>query len=190
MAIIITISDDSKTHTVKFNGADIVFGRSSTADVKITDDLISGQHMMITQSQDATVIVKDLGSTNGTFINGSKINESRFFVNDEVIIGNTVMKIEVTPLNKREKEILTRDYERTNLTYIDLAKTPQVQIEKACDNYKTSQLRQNLISDINKKNAHAPKSHLKTKMEIQQKKLEKQLAKESIANKIKGFFKK
>jgi adenylate cyclase len=69
-------------------------GRSSTCDIVLTDPLISRQHCQIILGMSG-VHVKDLGSTNGTFINGAKISESPIRTQDIIAIGNTRLRFAV-----------------------------------------------------------------------------------------------
>jgi len=67
-------------------GATLVVGRAVNSDVPIYDPTISRQHAQIS-AQDGGVLVKDLGSSNGTFLNGSRITEAVAVPNDVVMFG-------------------------------------------------------------------------------------------------------
>jgi len=49
-----------------------LLGRSDTADIRLEDSFASGSHAELTPHGD-TVVVEDLGSTNGTFLNGQPL---------------------------------------------------------------------------------------------------------------------
>ena len=68
-----------------------IYGRSSNkADVLIDDEKVSSIHARI-QVKDEKFILVDLGSTNGTFVNGEKITgATEIHQDDEIRIGNTV----------------------------------------------------------------------------------------------------
>jgi len=51
---------------------EITIGRSSDLDMVLVEDMVSRKHAKIT-TDDRTVSIQDLGSTNGTFVNGEKI---------------------------------------------------------------------------------------------------------------------
>ena len=51
-------------------------GRSPTADHAILGTRVSKEHAVITRNDDNTYQVRDLGSTNGTFVNGRQIQDS------------------------------------------------------------------------------------------------------------------
>jgi len=67
-------------------GTTLVVGRAVNSDVPIYDPTISRQHAQIS-AQDGGVLVKDLGSSNGTFLNGSRITEAVAVPNDVVMFG-------------------------------------------------------------------------------------------------------
>jgi hypothetical protein len=50
----------------------VVIGRSPGADIVIGDDFVSGRHARIAPSGDGAVL-EDLGSTNGTLLNGKPV---------------------------------------------------------------------------------------------------------------------
>ena len=54
----------------------IVVGGNPDCDLVLDSGIISGEHAEIRVAEDETVVVVDMGSTNGTFINGRwKIRE-------------------------------------------------------------------------------------------------------------------
>jgi len=67
-------------------GSQLVVGRAVNSDVPIYDPTISRQHAQLTV-QNGGVLVKDLGSSNGTFLNGSRITEAVATPNDVVMFG-------------------------------------------------------------------------------------------------------
>ena len=65
----------------------VIFGRSEGADIKIDNNLVSRQHAKITSSG-GQIFLEDLGSVNGTFVNGQRI-KNRVIISptDDIIIG-------------------------------------------------------------------------------------------------------
>jgi hypothetical protein len=51
---------------------EIIIGRSSDLDMVLVEDMVSRRHAKITTT-DAEITIQDVGSTNGTFVNGEKI---------------------------------------------------------------------------------------------------------------------
>ena len=69
-----------------------VLGRDNTADVILDDPGISRQHTEIRVTSDGPHLIaniRDLGSTNGTFVNGERITSQRLSDGDRVNVGRT-----------------------------------------------------------------------------------------------------
>jgi pSer/pThr/pTyr-binding forkhead associated (FHA) protein len=76
-----------------FGGLSI--GRSADADVQIEDRFASGVHARL-YSRGADYYVEDLNSTNGTFLNGGRLNgEAKLSDLDELRIGDTEFRFEL-----------------------------------------------------------------------------------------------
>jgi DNA-binding NtrC family response regulator len=72
----------------------LVFGRGRGCDVTIPDPLISRQHCLI-YIEDGQPIVKDLGSSNSTMLNGRPVTQSALRAGDELAVGNTIFVLSV-----------------------------------------------------------------------------------------------
>ncbi len=73
-------------------GQTLVIGRASTSDIPVFDPTISRRHAEVTASATA-VKVKDLGSSNGTFINGAQIAEGAVNDGDIVMFGKVPFRV-------------------------------------------------------------------------------------------------
>jgi FHA domain len=75
--------------------ATTVVGRDAQAGIRLDgDDFASAQHARI-ELRDGGVWVEDLGSTNGTFVNGAKVKRKRRLrAGDAVRIGQTELRLE------------------------------------------------------------------------------------------------
>src|ERR1700690_1551883 len=70
----------------------IVVGRSSDLDMVLVEDMVSRKHARIAMQSDQ-IWIEDLGSTNGTFVNGEKIKRARLKEGDRVLIGTSILKV-------------------------------------------------------------------------------------------------
>lgn len=68
-----------------------VLGRKDT-DIVISDPMVSKTHAAI-QAVNGKLLLIDLNSTNGTFVDGVRIKQHEIAVNDELVIGSTRLKI-------------------------------------------------------------------------------------------------
>ena len=74
------------------NDKPIIVGRSSDLDMVLVEDMVSRKHARITMQQEQ-IWIEDLGSTNGTFVNGEKIKRARLKEGDRVLIGTSILKV-------------------------------------------------------------------------------------------------
>ncbi len=74
---------------------EIVLGRGSRSDILVDDDGISRYHTRIVSVPGGRKVV-DLGSTNGTYLNGSRVEEAPLYDGDRIQMGrSTVLKYTV-----------------------------------------------------------------------------------------------
>ncbi|CAN5274433.1 FHA domain-containing protein [soil metagenome] len=90
--IAVVRSDTQAGMTFAVNGATVV-GRSDQSDVQIEDPYASEFHFRLV-NQDGTLTVSDLGSTNGTYVNGRRITTpTNLRRGDALQVGKTVMEV-------------------------------------------------------------------------------------------------
>lgn len=68
-------------------------GRSEESEIILLDPSVSRAHAVVEVSA-GNAIVRDLGSTNGTFVNGRRVESASLRDGDELRLGNTRMKFE------------------------------------------------------------------------------------------------
>jgi len=73
-------------------GKEIIIGRSSDAEVVLMEDMVSRRHAQLVVKGDK-IYLEDRGSTNGTFVNGEKVNKAVVSKGDRVLIGTSIMKV-------------------------------------------------------------------------------------------------
>ena len=66
-----------------------VFGRTE-ADVDLGDPAVSGRHFQV-EAAGREFFIRDLGSRNGTFVNGRRIRYAELLPGDEVLAGSTYL---------------------------------------------------------------------------------------------------
>ena len=84
-------------------GREIVIGRSSELEMVLIEDMVSRRHAAITVNGEELTIA-DVGSTNGTFVNGEKIKRARLKEGDRILIGTSIMKVVTVDSNMTEAE--------------------------------------------------------------------------------------
>jgi hypothetical protein len=74
------------------DGEEVVVGRSSDLDMVLVEEMVSRKHAVFRLS--GTVLtVEDQGSTNGTFVNGERIDKATLNEGDRVLIGTSILRV-------------------------------------------------------------------------------------------------
>jgi hypothetical protein len=71
---------------------EIVIGRSSDLDMVLVEDMVSRKHAKIS-TQSGQIVIQDMASTNGTFVNGEKVKKMRLKEGDRILIGTSIIKL-------------------------------------------------------------------------------------------------
>jgi len=71
---------------------EIIVGRSSDLDMVLVEEMVSRRHARI-QLVGGYVNVDDLGSTNGTFVNGERVTHAELQEGDRILIGSNILKV-------------------------------------------------------------------------------------------------
>jgi pSer/pThr/pTyr-binding forkhead associated (FHA) protein len=73
-------------------GCTLIIGRQPGADLLLTEDLVSRRHARL-DHDGAEVVIEDLGSTNGTFVNGTRVDRARLREGDRVLVGESIFSL-------------------------------------------------------------------------------------------------
>lgn len=72
----------------------IKIGRLSSAHLCLDDEKVSRIHSVIEVAPDGGLSIIDMGSVEGTFVNGKRVNKGTLQFGDEIKIGNTTIKVD------------------------------------------------------------------------------------------------
>lgn len=73
------------------DNAEVIVGRDSSCDIQIKAKTVSREHCSI-ESEGEELVLRDLGSSCGTFIDGKKIDHIRLEHGMEVNVGPAILK--------------------------------------------------------------------------------------------------
>ena len=71
-----------------------IIGRDADNQIVLNEKLVSRHHAQLTILDNGLVKIKDLGSTNGTFVNGQRVTNAMAKNGDIVKVGATNFRIE------------------------------------------------------------------------------------------------
>jgi len=74
---------------------EVIIGRGAELPVVLAEDMVSRKHARLT-IQGERIRIEDLGSTNGTFVNGERVKASDVKIGDRILIGTSIMKLLAT----------------------------------------------------------------------------------------------
>ena len=83
----IIVNDDGKISSFDLENAIVSIGRSSDNHIQLTDKYTSRKHLIL-WGEDGRFFVKDLGSENGTHVNGHQIPSGKVI---ELRIGHSIL---------------------------------------------------------------------------------------------------
>ncbi|WP_018914547.1 FHA domain-containing protein [Thiomonas sp. FB-6] len=92
MAKLVIFLDDKVLKEVALNKDRITLGRRPHNDVVIDNLAVSGEHAVLLREGDGYV-VQDLGSTNGSYINGKPVKRAPFREGDSLDIGKYTLRL-------------------------------------------------------------------------------------------------
>lgn len=77
---------------VAVSGAPFDIGRSSRCDLSLDQEAVSRVHARIQYDAKRGFVIRDQGSTNGTFVNGERVQEAVLGDDDKLTIGTAILK--------------------------------------------------------------------------------------------------
>ena len=83
-------------HRVAVSGAPIRIGRAPECELVLRDSRVSRRHARLF-ARNGVLILTDLGSTNGTLVNGNRITEVALGAGDRIKIGESSLVVEAAP---------------------------------------------------------------------------------------------
>jgi FhaA, N-terminal domain/FHA domain len=95
-AVLRVFGRDGRETAVDVNGRPLTVGRSRDNTLVIDDPRVSRHHGRL-QARHGTLVYTDLGSTNGSRVNGIRVDEIALGLGDRLLVGDTVLVVETLP---------------------------------------------------------------------------------------------
>ena len=101
---LVVVQGRSASQTLKIGATVMVVGRQQDCQLRIASSQVSRKHCQIFEKK-GLLLVKDLGSSNGTLVNGKKIADQRVLEpGDELTVGSVKFRVE-----RQEETVLIQD---------------------------------------------------------------------------------
>ena len=89
-AYLVVLAGASVGEMYKIESEETIIGRGQRAAIRLFDDGISREHAKITV-EGSKIFLFDLGSTNGTYCNGLKVDRKELADGDKILVGSTTI---------------------------------------------------------------------------------------------------
>jgi pSer/pThr/pTyr-binding forkhead associated (FHA) protein len=95
MAKLLVVHGRPANKCLEFPSGEYVFGRGDECHVRPNSPMVSRQHCMLRVTTDRHLFIKDLGSRNGTLVNGVRVVGERELVRgDQLQVGPLVFEVQ------------------------------------------------------------------------------------------------
>ncbi|HVV16905.1 MAG TPA: GGDEF domain-containing protein, partial [Polyangia bacterium] len=89
-ATLLVLSGSNVGEMYRIDKDAILVGRGDRVDVRLVDDGISREHVRLTKAGES-IELEDLGSTNGTYCNGRRVQRQLLAEGDKILLGSTTI---------------------------------------------------------------------------------------------------
>ncbi|HYR55272.1 MAG TPA: adventurous gliding motility protein GltG, partial [Myxococcaceae bacterium] len=89
---------DQLIATKEYDRDIIKIGRLASAHLCLDDEKVSRIHSVIEVSSQGALSIIDMGSVEGTYVNGKRVNKGAIAGGDEIKVGSTMIKVALTPV--------------------------------------------------------------------------------------------
>jgi hypothetical protein len=90
--------------TVALHGPSTILGRGENCDIVLSDDKASRRHAAINKTEAGHYEIEDLGSRNGTLVEGVPVERMQLMDGDTFTIGSMRFTIHITDVSEEERD--------------------------------------------------------------------------------------
>lgn len=92
---LVLVKSDGSTKEFELGPLPVTMGRSDSCKVHVPLPSISRQHCKLDADEDEELIVSDLGSSNGTFVNGQRVKRHELVPGDVLALGDVTFVVRI-----------------------------------------------------------------------------------------------
>ena len=74
------------------DSGELLIGRSADLDLVLSEEMVSRKHAKM-RIQGGSMVLTDLGSTNGSYVNGEKIRRHDVKMGDRLLLGTSIIRV-------------------------------------------------------------------------------------------------
>lgn len=119
---LVIFKDDGTRKEFPVQSQKTIIGRKEDCDLRIPLSEVSRQHAVLMVDDD-TLTLRDLGSSNGTYVNNQRITEQELDPGDHIVIGPVVFTVQIDGIPKDVRPVQTRLESRAGQTGPSLSHT-------------------------------------------------------------------
>ena len=93
MTIRVVAGRDMLSFVILQPSSQLLIGRDERSDLRLQDRAVSSKHAVVTYHENHTISIADIGSTNGTIVNGMRIQNSQLQDGDFIEIGDASLRV-------------------------------------------------------------------------------------------------
>jgi S1-C subfamily serine protease len=82
---------DARGTKIRVTGESFLIGRDDTCNLPLRDAKISRRHVVLELRPEGTATLRDLGSSNGTYVNGQRVESAVLAGREQIQVGETVL---------------------------------------------------------------------------------------------------
>jgi len=128
MPLLILITEDHPRQVFQLGRATLMVGRDDTSEIHVSDDSVSRNHASIVVDN-GKFVVRDNGSTNGTYVNGERVSRRVLRHHDLIRFGSCLFMVDLKDVRRGPTgtEVLTVTHEGSQKgTVVELTPKPLV----------------------------------------------------------------
>src|SRR4051812_29122611 len=103
---LVMFTQDGERRDFPITGDKATIGRNSDSDIQVSLGVVSRHHCELSVKKD-TVAVRDMGSSNGTYVNNKRVQQAELHAGDTITVGPVVFTVVINDQPEEIKPVRT-----------------------------------------------------------------------------------